>query len=125
MKNKFIGKIYKFFTSISDREIASMAVFFPIAHVIELILSRVQNQSFSIKSVIGFWIILVALRFLNLYKVSLIMAALSFIFTGVIQILKTNRFVDIGPLAGFGFLFIAIIQMTILEWKKKKSHDQV
>lgn len=125
MKNKFIDKINHFFASISDREIAIMAILFPIAYVIELVLSQVQNQNFSIKSVIGFWIILVALRFPNLYKVSLIMAALPFIFTGIIQISNTDRFVDIGPLAGFGFLLIAIIQMTILEWKKKKFHDQV
>ena len=125
MKNKFLDKINQFFASISDREIATMAIFFPIAYVVELVLSRVQNQEVSIKSVIGFWIILVALRFPNLYKVSLFMAALSFIFTGVIQIVKTDRFVEIGPLAGFGFLLIAIIQMTTLEWKKKKSHDQV
>ncbi|KKQ90044.1 MAG: hypothetical protein UT11_C0014G0008 [Berkelbacteria bacterium GW2011_GWA2_38_9] len=125
MKNKFLDKINQFFASISDREIATMAIFFPIAYVVELVLSRVQNQEDSIKSVIGFWIILVALRFPSLYVVSLFMAALSFIFTGGIQIFKTDRFVEIGPLAGFGFLLIAIIQMTTLEWKKKKSHDQV
>lgn len=122
MKNKFIEKINQFFASISDREIATMSIFFPMAYVIELVLSRVQHQNFSIKSIIGFWIILIALRFPNLYKVPLFMAALSFIFTGVIQVLNTDRFVEIGPLAGFGFLLIAIIQIYLSRWQSQKKN---
>lgn len=122
MKNKFIDKINQFFASISDREIATTAIFFPMAYVIELFFSRVQNQELSIKSIIGFWIILVALRFPNLYKVSLALAALSFIFTGMIQILKTDRFVDIGPLAGFGLLLIAIAQIYLSRWQSQEKN---
>lgn len=117
MNNKFILKINTFLNSISDRAIATIAVFFPVAYLLEFILSRLQNEEISIKSVFVFWLALIVLRFPILYNLSLLMAALSFTFTGLIQVLKTDRFVDIGPMAGFGFLILAIIQIYLFRWQ--------
>lgn len=121
MKNRYLGKISKLFTSISDRELATASLFFPLAFGAEFIISRFQHQEISGQSIFGFWYILIAFRFPALYPISLSLAAIIIISSGLGQSFNSNFSSQLGAAASFGLIVLAVIQLIILKWQEKSA----
>lgn len=120
MKNKYLNKISEF-TSISDRALATASLLFPLAFGAEFILSRLQHQEISGQSVFGFWYILIAFRFPALYLISLSLAAIIIMFSGLGQFFDSNFSSHLGSTASFGLILLAVIQLIILKWQEKSA----
>lgn len=110
---QLINQSSKIIPQMTDRELATVAIVFTFAYILDFIISNIRHIPPSLKSIFIIWYALLSLRFPKLYIITLALGTIFFILALLMSFFNFSLVINNFFQIGFFMIVIAFIQIVL------------